>query len=44
MSFALVRKLLLKSTVSKLAHVEKQLHTGHSISTELTERLTEHSL
>lgn len=39
-----VRKLLLKDTGRKLAHLEKQLRTGHSISTELTERLKEHSL
>jgi hypothetical protein len=39
-----VRKLLLKETGRKLAHVEKQLRTGQSISKELTERLKEHSL
>jgi hypothetical protein len=39
-----VRKLLLKETGRKLAHVEKQLSTGQSISRELTERLKEHSL
>ena len=39
-----VRKLLLKETGRKLAHVEKQLRTGQSISQELTERLKEHSL
>jgi hypothetical protein len=39
-----VRKLLLKDTGRKLAHVEKQLRTGQSISEELTERLKEHSL
>lgn len=39
-----VRKLLLKETGRKLAHVEKQLRTGQSISEELTERLKEHSL
>jgi uncharacterized membrane protein len=39
-----VRKLLLKDTGRKLAHVEKQLRTGQSISQELTERLKEHSL
>ena len=38
-----VRKLLLKETGRKLAHVEKQLRTGPSISEELTERLKEHS-
>ena len=39
-----VRKLLLKETGRKLAHVEKQLRTGQSISEELTERLKENSL
>jgi hypothetical protein len=39
-----VRKLLLKETGRKLAHVEKQLRTGQSISEELTDRLKEHSL
>jgi hypothetical protein len=39
-----VRKLLLKETGRKLAHVEKQLRTGQSISQELTERLKEDSL
>lgn len=39
-----VRKLLLKETGRKLAHVEKQLRTGQSVSAELTERLKEHSL
>jgi hypothetical protein len=39
-----IRKLLLKETGRKLAHVEKQLRTGQSISEELTERLKEHSL
>jgi len=38
------RKLLLKDTGRKLAHIEKQLRTGHSISTGLTERLKEQSL
>jgi hypothetical protein len=32
----LARKLLLKDTGKKLAHVEKQLRTGSSISEELT--------
>ena len=41
--YVAVRKLLLKETGQKLAHVEKQLRTGHSISEELTERLKEHS-
>lgn len=35
------RKLYLKDTGKKLAHVEKQLRTGSSISQELTEHLTE---
>ena len=39
-----VRKLLLKETGRKLAHVEKQLRTGQSISDDLTEHLKEHSL
>ena len=39
-----VRKFLLKETGRKLAHVEKQLRTGQSISEELTEQLKEHSL
>ena len=38
-----VRKLLLKETGRKLAHVEKQLRTGQSISEELTEQLKEHA-
>jgi hypothetical protein len=33
------RKLLLKDTGRKLAHVEKQIRTGRSISEELTQRL-----
>jgi hypothetical protein len=44
MRFTLVRKLLLKKTGRGLAHLEKQLRTRHSISTEPTERLKEHSL
>jgi len=43
MRFTVGRKLL-KDTGRKLAHVEMQLRTGLSISTELTERLKEHSL
>ena len=43
--FALVyfatRQLFLKDTGRKLAHVEKQLRTGSSISDELTKRLEE---
>jgi hypothetical protein len=38
---ALNRRLFLRDTGKKLAHVEKQLRTGSSISDELTERLTE---
>src|SRR5882724_13329448 len=44
-TFALVylfsRKLLLKDTGRKLAHVERQLRAGDSISRELSERLSE---
>jgi len=39
-----VRKLLLKETGQKLAHIEKQLRTGNTISEELTAHLKEHSL
>lgn len=39
-----IRKLLLKETGRKLAHVEKQLRTGQTISEELSDRLKEHSL
>lgn len=35
------RKLFLKDTGRKLAHLEKQLRTGASISEELTQRLSE---
>lgn len=35
------RKLFLRDTGRKLAHVEKQLRTGSSISEELSERLSE---
>ena len=35
------RKLFLRDTGRKLAHVEKQLRTGSSISEELSERLAE---
>ncbi len=38
-TYLLVRKLLLKETGQKLAHVEKQIRTGQSISEELTARL-----
>lgn len=40
-TYVLVRKLLLKETGKKLAHVEKQIRTGQSISEELTARLEE---
>jgi hypothetical protein len=39
--YAINRKLFLKDTGRKLAHVEKQIRTGSSISEELSERLTE---
>ncbi len=35
------RKLFLKDTGRKLAHIEKQLRTGESISEELSRRLSE---
>jgi hypothetical protein len=35
------RKLFLNDTGRKLAHLEKQLRTGASISAELTDRLSE---
>jgi hypothetical protein len=38
---AVNRRLFLRDTGRKLAHVEKQLRTGSSISEELTERLGE---
>ena len=38
---AINRRLFLRDTGRKLAHVEKQLRTGSSISEELTERLSE---
>jgi hypothetical protein len=37
--YMLCRKLFLKDTGRKLAHLEKQLRTGESISEELSERL-----
>lgn len=40
-TYVLVRKLLLKETGQKLAHVEKQIRTGQSISEELSARLEE---
>ena len=39
--YAVNRKLFLKDTGRKLAHVEKQLRTGSSISEELSDRLSE---
>ena len=33
------RQLLLKDTGRKLAHIEKQLHTGDTIARDLSERL-----
>jgi hypothetical protein len=39
--YLIVRKLLLKETGRKLAHVEKQIRTGESISEELSRRLSE---
>ncbi len=37
----LSRRLFLKDTGDKLAHVEKQLRSGQSISEELTRRIAE---
>src|SRR5215831_4515219 len=39
--YAIGRKLFLKDTGRKLAHLEKQLRTGTSISEELSRRLQE---
>ena len=39
--YMLSRKLFLKDTGRKLAHLEKQLRTGSSLSEELSERLKE---
>ena len=39
--YALNRKLFLKDTGRKLAHVEKQLRSNSSISEELSQRLSE---
>src|SRR5215472_8364149 len=39
--YMLCSKLFLKDTGRKLAHLEKQLRTGESISEELSERLKE---
>ena len=42
--YLIVRKLLLKDTGRKLAHMEKQLRTGSSLSEELSRRLSEGDL
>jgi hypothetical protein len=39
--YAIGRKLFLKDTGRKLAHLEKQLRTGDSLSEELSRRLQE---
>ena len=39
--YLLGRKLFLKDTGQKLAHLEKELRSGGSISSELAERLKE---
>jgi len=39
--YAINRKVFLKDTGKKLAHVEKQLRSGSSISEELSQRLAE---
>ena len=39
--YSIGRKVFLKDTGRKLAHLEKQLRTGPSISEELSERLKE---
>jgi hypothetical protein len=39
--YVATRKLFLKDTGRKLAHIEKQLRTGSSISAELSQRLSE---
>jgi hypothetical protein len=41
--YIVFRKVFLKDTGRKLAHLEKQLRTGDSISEELTARLREES-
>jgi hypothetical protein len=40
-TYMINRKIFLKDTGRKLAHIEKQLRTGSSISAELTDRLSE---
>jgi hypothetical protein len=39
--YSIGRRLFLKDTGQKLAHIEKQLRTGDSISEELSHRLNE---
>ena len=39
--YTVTRRVFLKDTGKKLAHLEKQLRTGSSISEELSERLKE---
>ena len=39
--YLLVRNLFLKDTGRKLAHLEKQLHTGASLPEELSRRVNE---
>jgi hypothetical protein len=41
-SYALMRKVALKNTGDKLAHLEKQLRGNTTISQELTEQIREH--
>ena len=41
LAYMINRKIFLKDTGMKLAHVEKQLRTGSTISAELTDRLSE---
>jgi hypothetical protein len=40
-AYTINRQIFLKDTGKKLAHIEKQLRTGSSISAELTDRLSE---
>lgn len=39
--YLIVRKVYLKDTGRKLAHIEKQIRTGESISDELSRRLNQ---
>lgn len=39
--YALGRRLFLKDTGHKLAHLEKQIRSGHSVANDLTHRLHE---